>query len=255
MPLPDLARAAVAGGTDMVQVREPDLDAVGLRALASEVVAAVGRERVAVNNAPRIAASLRVHLHLPERTSGVFTGRPDGGSVSCSVHSVDSLAGVPTAAGFVVAGHLYPTATHPDTPPLGIDGFAGIVAASRFPVVAIGGITPSTVGSALEAGAAGVAASSYVNFSFRPQLAARELRDALERAMDQQSVALSVQVNGKPMTIEPGTTLTAFLEGRNLHPRLVVVERNRQIVAKSAYGSTLLEEGDLLEIAHFVGGG
>jgi thiamine biosynthesis protein ThiS len=35
----------------------------------------------------------------------------------------------------------------------------------------------------------------------------------------------------------------------------VVVERNRSIVPRDAYGSTLLAEGDALEIVHFVGGG
>jgi len=73
--------------------------------------------------------------------------------------------------------------------------------------------------------------------------------------MSQAAAAISVQVNGKTMSIDRDMTLTSFLEGRNLHPRLVVVERNREIVAKSAYDSTVLEEGDLLEIAHFVGGG
>ena len=70
-----------------------------------------------------------------------------------------------------------------------------------------------------------------------------------------QANVVTLQVNGKSMSVEPGTTLTTFLEGRNLHPRLVVVERNREIVAKSAYVSTVLEKGDLLEVAHFVGGG
>ena len=73
--------------------------------------------------------------------------------------------------------------------------------------------------------------------------------------MHAQTTAVTVQVNGKSMSIDPGTVLTSFLEERNLHPRLVVVERNQEIVAKSAYDSTILEEGDLLEIAHFVGGG
>ena len=35
----------------------------------------------------------------------------------------------------------------------------------------------------------------------------------------------------------------------------VVVELNRDIVSREAHGSTLLKEGDALEIVHFVGGG
>jgi thiamine biosynthesis protein ThiS len=162
---------------------------------------------------------------------------------------------LPVPIDYVLAGHLYPTSTHPNTPPLGVDGLRAIVQASTVPVVAIGGITPDNVGGAVEAGSAGVAVLSYVNSSDRPDLAARELRDTLERAMSQVAAALTVQVNGKSMSVAAGTTLTTFLESRNLHPRLVVVEHNREIVARSAYDSTVLEEGDLLEIAHFVGGG
>ena len=255
MPLPELARAAVAGGVDIVQVREKDLGVSQLSALVADVVAAVGAHRVAVNDAPRIASAFGIHLHLPERSVVGFAGRTDGGTVSCAIHSAESLGLVAVAMSYVVGGHVYPTSTHPDRSPIGVDGLRAVVDASTWPVVAIGGITPVNVGGALAAGAVGVAVVSYVNSSDRPDLAARELRDALERAMSQVAAAVSVHVNGKAMLVAPGTTLTAFLETRNLHPRLVVVERNREIVAKSAYDSTVLEEGDLLEIAHFVGGG
>ena len=41
----------------------------------------------------------------------------------------------------------------------------------------------------------------------------------------------------------------------DLQDRLVVVERNGQIVARPAYANTSIEAGDVLEIVHFVGGG
>jgi len=255
LAVPELARRAVEGGVDVVQVRERDLDPAQLHGLVAEVVDAVGAIHVAVNDNLDIAVSLGIHLHLPKRSIAGCAGRSDGGTLSCSVHSVESLDRVPTGVTYVIAGHLHPTRTHPNAAPLGVDGLRGIVGSSRAPVVAIGGITPENAPAAIAAGAAGVAVMSYVNSSDRPDLAARELRDALERAMSQVAAAASVQVNGKIMTVDPHTTLTSFLEGRNLHPRLVVVERNREIVAKSAYDSTVLEEGDLLEIAHFVGGG
>ncbi|OYD07858.1 thiamine biosynthesis protein ThiS [Paludifilum halophilum] len=37
--------------------------------------------------------------------------------------------------------------------------------------------------------------------------------------------------------------------------RIVVVERNREVLEKEQFISTALEEGDELEIVHFVGGG
>jgi len=41
----------------------------------------------------------------------------------------------------------------------------------------------------------------------------------------------------------------------NLDPRTVVVELNRQIVRRPALGATALEDGDSVELVHFVGGG
>jgi thiamine biosynthesis protein ThiS len=35
----------------------------------------------------------------------------------------------------------------------------------------------------------------------------------------------------------------------------VAVERNREIVSRSTYGVVVLQEGDALEIVHFIGGG
>jgi thiamine biosynthesis protein ThiS len=50
-------------------------------------------------------------------------------------------------------------------------------------------------------------------------------------------------------------SLSALLEQLQIRPARVVVERNRDIVPRDAYGATKLGEGDSLEIVHFVGGG
>jgi sulfur carrier protein len=61
-------------------------------------------------------------------------------------------------------------------------------------------------------------------------------------------------VNGEPQTIEPATVF-AFLEALAIDPRRVAVELNLDILPKTAYETTLLNEGDRVEIVHFVGGG
>src|SRR5262249_48579546 len=48
---------------------------------------------------------------------------------------------------------------------------------------------------------------------------------------------------------------TQLLENRGLDPRKVALERNLEIVPKSAYAETRLADGDRLEIVHFIGGG
>lgn len=66
---------------------------------------------------------------------------------------------------------------------------------------------------------------------------------------------LSVTVNGEPRSIEPEQTVWAFLAGLELDPKKVAVERNLEIVPKSTFKAVMLEDGDQLEIVHFIGGG
>ena len=66
---------------------------------------------------------------------------------------------------------------------------------------------------------------------------------------------MQIHVNGQPTPCADACTLTELLSALHLDPARVVVERNAQIVPVSNYASTRLEEGDRLEILHFVGGG
>ena len=69
------------------------------------------------------------------------------------------------------------------------------------------------------------------------------------------STALTVTVNGEARTLRGATTVAALLAAIGLDTRKVAVERNEEIVPRSAYAATLLAEGDALEIVHFIGGG
>jgi thiamine biosynthesis protein ThiS len=62
-------------------------------------------------------------------------------------------------------------------------------------------------------------------------------------------------VNGETIAAPDSVTVAVFLERLGLPQKGVAVERNREIVPKSAYGSTILADGDRIEIVQFVGGG
>lgn len=62
-------------------------------------------------------------------------------------------------------------------------------------------------------------------------------------------------INGEATDVADGLTLGGLLAQLQIRPGRVVVERNRNIVARDTYDSTKLNEGDALEIVHFVGGG
>ena len=63
-------------------------------------------------------------------------------------------------------------------------------------------------------------------------------------------------MNGDRREVPDGTTLGALLAGLGLDPRLIVVEHNREILRdRDAYATRALDDGDVLELVHFVGGG
>jgi thiamine biosynthesis protein ThiS len=66
---------------------------------------------------------------------------------------------------------------------------------------------------------------------------------------------VKIRINGEEREIAGGLSIAGLLEELKIRPGRVVVELNRNIVARETHGSTLLNDGDALEIVHFVGGG
>jgi thiamine biosynthesis protein ThiS len=66
---------------------------------------------------------------------------------------------------------------------------------------------------------------------------------------------MRLTLNGEFHTIEGAGTIAALVASLGLDRRKVAVERNLEIVPRSAYQETALEEGDRIEIVHFIGGG
>lgn len=65
----------------------------------------------------------------------------------------------------------------------------------------------------------------------------------------------TIVLNGKVRPVRLPQMLADLLAELELKERLVVVERNGEIVPRDAYGTTSVKPGDVLEIVHFVGGG
>lgn len=66
---------------------------------------------------------------------------------------------------------------------------------------------------------------------------------------------IPLQVNGEARHVPAGASVADLLALLELDPRKVAVERNREIVPRSAYAATPLAAGDAIEIVHFIGGG
>ena len=66
---------------------------------------------------------------------------------------------------------------------------------------------------------------------------------------------MDVVINGEHKRVTPGASLLDLLSHLQLDPRAVVVEHNRRIVRRPALGDVKVNEGDAIELVHFVGGG
>jgi thiazole synthase len=66
---------------------------------------------------------------------------------------------------------------------------------------------------------------------------------------------ITISVNGEHKRVAAGLTIAELASELGLVPEKVAVERNLEVVPRSTLGRVLVEDGDELEIVHFVGGG
>ena len=66
---------------------------------------------------------------------------------------------------------------------------------------------------------------------------------------------IPVRVNGDAREVPAGLTVAELLEHLGLHPRMVVVERNGDILRRDTLDGCPVDPGDAYELVHFVGGG
>ena len=66
---------------------------------------------------------------------------------------------------------------------------------------------------------------------------------------------IEIIINGEPRALEGPLTLAGLLAALGLDGGKVAVERNLEIVPRSAYGEVAVADGDRYEIVRFIGGG
>jgi thiamine biosynthesis protein ThiS len=66
---------------------------------------------------------------------------------------------------------------------------------------------------------------------------------------------MTIRVNGDPHEIGGPLSVSALLQQLEIDARRVAVELNMAVVKKAAYESSVIKEGDEVEIVNFVGGG
>ena len=189
-PAADVVEECLAAGLRAVQLREKDLEARDLLALADTLREATQRHgaRLIVNDRADVALAAgadgvqRTHASLPVSALREIT--PPGFLVGASVHSeAEARDAAAQGADFIVFGPVYDTASKRRYgPPQGLAALGAVTRAVDRPVLAVGGLTPERVAEVLAAGAAGVAVIGAIYAAPRPADATKAFLDALGRA-------------------------------------------------------------------------
>ncbi len=66
---------------------------------------------------------------------------------------------------------------------------------------------------------------------------------------------MQIQINGETRIVAGGATLAALVDSLGMKADRVAVELNLAIVPRAKWPETPIQDGDKLEIVHFVGGG
>lgn len=153
----------LAQGPMQLILREPQLDAVAYRALAEQVLARIrsNRSTLLLHNRIELAREIGADgVHLPARSLSQLAQRPRGLDwIGASVHNPAELAAAARLSlDYAVLGHVAATRSHPDSPPLGWEGFAAMVEQGwSFPVYAIGGMQMKDIERSQHYGGHGIA--------------------------------------------------------------------------------------------------
>ena len=186
---------AVAGGVDLVQLREKDLHGAQLLDMAQRLRQAIGdRALLVINERVDVAAALPADgAQLGEDAVPAPAARRILGPdmlIGRSVHSVEGAEqAVHDGADFLVVGTLFASRSHPGEEPAGPELVRQIVGKCALPAIGIGGITPENCRQVIEAGAVGVAVITGILATPDSGAAARRLKEAISTARESRTPA------------------------------------------------------------------
>lgn len=186
-PLVSVLAQALKAGRFSIQLRERDLCAKELLALADEIQRLTGPRGVqlVINDRLDVALSLEgAGVHLRSNSLPVSVARRLIGPrrmLGVSVHSVkEAVEADGGGADYVVLGPIYDTPSKQRYgPPLGLSAVEGAARAVRVPIVGIGGVTAARARDMRLAGAFGVAVVTAVLSADDVEGATRALLDAV----------------------------------------------------------------------------
>jgi thiamine-phosphate pyrophosphorylase len=199
--LGEFLREAIAGGVDIVQLRDKHLDderLIETAALAAEVSRTHGALFI-LNDRPDIASKVPVDgVHLGQEDMPPDRAREIVGPdvlIGLSTHAPREIAAAVASTpdgepyvDYIGVGPVHATPTKPGRAPVGLELVGHAQSHAKVPFFAIGGITPDNLTEVAEAGARKVAIVRALTESPDPKRAATALRAKLEKYQESHDI-------------------------------------------------------------------
>lgn len=185
--LVSLLQEAAAGGIDAIILREKDMNPGDLYKLACRIkdICTATDTALFINTSIEVALACDADgVHLGHGSLPLDAARRllPGKKVGVSIHSLEeALEAQNKGADYLLAGHVFPTASKPDRPERGTGFINQVSSHTSVPVIAIGGINHSNAGSVIRAGADGIAVMSLAMHAPDVRETIRKLRLSLSR--------------------------------------------------------------------------
>jgi thiamine-phosphate pyrophosphorylase len=187
LALADLLREAIAGGVDVVQLREkhlPDDELVSVANAARALCERLGALLI-VNDRPLVASEVGADgVHVGQDDMPVAEVRELVGPdmlIGLSTHAPQEIDAVDARlVDYIGVGPIHETPTKPGRPAVGLELVRYAAAHAPVPFFAIGGLQAGNLAEALDAGATRACVMRAITDAEEPQSAARELRDMLD---------------------------------------------------------------------------
>ena len=176
----------MAGGVDLVQLREKDLPGGKLLEMANHIRDLIGDSAMLVIN-ERVDVAVAVGadaVQLGEDGLPTAIARKMLNEDILIGRSVHSLAGATQAsaqgADFLLVGTMFASRSHPVEEPAGPGLVRLIASRCQLPMIGIGGIDATNASEVMDAGAQGVAVIRSILASDDPKNAAQQIKQAMQ---------------------------------------------------------------------------